>query len=67
MPAMNYEEEVVVLEETCRRIERTPDFIVQGVGIGTDSPKDYGLDTVVVEGPEDVPLVVDALGKKLRG
>lgn len=64
MPAANYDEEVEILLrelEMCARLGIT----VLGVGINTDSPRRYGLDTVRVDSDEDIHLVIEQLGRKL--
>lgn len=66
MPAANYNEEREILEReviTCARQGIT----LLGVGINTDSPKQYGMDTVRIDSDEDVILVVEQLGRRLSG
>lgn len=65
MPEANKYEEAKILRRellTCQR----RGYTVIGVGIGTDSPKQHGLDTVVVRGHSDVPKVVSKLEEYLR-
>lgn len=64
MPYTNYEEEVEILRQNLK-ICRERGIEVIGVGINTDSPKDHGLDTVVVTGPSDVHLVAEKLEARL--
>ena len=66
MPAANYQEEREILVRELATIRKDPSFHVKGVGVGTDSPKEYGLDTVIVEGPDDLPKVVRALQELLQ-
>lgn len=66
MPAANYEEELAILQseiETCRK----KGINLMAVGINTDSPEQYGFDTVQVDGDEDLSKVVAHLKKKLVG
>jgi len=61
MPAANYGDELDVLKrelETYKRMNIT----LLGVGIGTDSPREYGLDTVRVDNKGDIIKVVKHLG-----
>lgn len=64
MPLENYEEELAVLQENIRICKRRG-YVLMGVGVLTDSPKEHGLDTVQLDGPEDIPGVVEALRKRL--
>lgn len=64
MPAENAEEELVILQreiKTCRHKR----YVLLGVGIRTDSPIRHGLDTVRVDGEEDIVKVVKHLEKRL--
>jgi nitric oxide reductase activation protein len=64
MPAANAteEREVLVREvKTCKR----KGYHLLGVGINTDSPKRYGMNTVRVESDADIKLVVEQLEKEL--
>jgi len=64
-PAANKEEELEVLLrqlQLCKRDQIT----LLGVGIRTDSPVRHGLDTVQVDGDEDLGRVVEHLGKRLQ-
>lgn len=64
MPASNYEEELMVLQqeiEECKRRRIT----LLGVGINTVSPREHGLDTVGVYSNADYPLVVKHLSKMI--
>ena len=65
MPAENYSEELAVLQENILLCNKRG-YTLLGVGVLTDSPKKHGLDTVRLDGPEDVPGVVEALRKRLR-
>lgn len=65
MPAANYDEELLVLKRgiaTCAQ----QDITLMGVGLGTDSPRAHGLDTVRVDRIEDVPKAIEHLGKRIR-
>lgn len=64
MPAENYAEELAVLQteiEICRRRKYT----LLGVGLGTDSPRGHGLDTVLVNSEGDYPKVIEHLSRTL--
>lgn len=64
MPAMNYQEELVILQreiETCRRLG----IQLIGVGVRTDSPTAHGLDTVQLDSTEDLPLLVQEIERRL--
>jgi hypothetical protein len=65
MPMFNYHEELEVLQrelETLRRL-RVNMF---GVGYQTDSPKQHGMDTIVIEGGQDLPGLVSGLRSRLE-
>lgn len=64
MPAANKEEETPLLEDQIKRCNREG-ILLLGVGINTNSPVKYGLDTVMVESDDDLASVVDHLGKRL--
>jgi cobalamin biosynthesis protein CobT len=64
MPLENYREELEILQReinTCRQ----KGINLLGVGIRTDSPTAHGLDTVQVDGPEDIGRVVTHLERVL--
>jgi hypothetical protein len=64
-PAANKEEELEVLLHQLKLIKR--DLItLLGVGIRTDSPVRFGLDTVQVDDDSDLQRVVEHLGKRLQ-
>jgi hypothetical protein len=65
MPASNYDEELEVLEreiETCNK----QNVHLLGVGINTDSPKNYGMDTVRVDSDQDILKVIEQLARRLK-
>jgi hypothetical protein len=64
MPAANRDEELVVLNDELR-ICRTKKYSLLAVGINTDSPRQYGLDTVQVDSDADITRVVEQLGRHL--
>lgn len=64
MPAENGAEEKVILERELRECKKRG-YEVVGVGVGTDSPKKYGMDTVIINSVRDVPEVVKELHKRL--
>lgn len=64
MPAENYSEELEILQREiaiCRQLG----IELVGVGVKTDSPKQHGLDTVILNGVHDVPKVIDELRERL--
>lgn len=64
MPADNYDDEKEVLErelKTCRH----KGYEVVGVGIETDSPKQYGLETVHMDSVSDLPKLIKVIEKRL--
>ncbi len=63
-PAANKQEEEQVLLHQLKLCKRDQ-ITLLGVGIRTDSPRRFGLDTVQVDGDEDLPRVVEHLGKRL--
>jgi len=63
MPAENYSEEEPILRRECKLIKAAPDMHAVGLGIHCDSPKEYGLDTVVVNEAADIAAVI----RKLEG
>lgn len=65
MPAGNPDEEIVIINDeiaTCRR----KGYSLNAVGINTDSPRQYGLNTVQVDSDGDLNKVVEQLGRDLR-
>lgn len=64
MPAENHDEELDILQREIR-ICRQKGYTLLGVGIRTDSPVRHGLDTVQVDGDEDIVKVVRHLEKRL--
>lgn len=64
MPAENYHEELRILKReiaTCKR----KGYILMAVGADSDEPADHGMDTVRIDRIEDVPKVVEHLGKRV--
>lgn len=64
MPAANYEDELEVLKRELDLYKRLGILIV-GVGVGTDSPREYGLDTVRIDNKGDIGKVVKHLEGEL--
>lgn len=64
MPAANHDEELVKLQGIIPKL-RNSGVTLLGVGMATDSPTRHGLDTVMVQGPEDVKAVIEQLSKRL--
>lgn len=66
MPAENYTEEKAVLLRELDLMKRM-NMKFMGVGVDTDSPRQYGLETVEIHSVRDLRKVVDALEVKLTG
>lgn len=64
MPASNHDEELEILQREIRTCKRKG-YTLLGVGINTDSPTQHGLETVQVDGEEDVVKVVKHIEKRL--
>lgn len=64
MPAANYTDERNVLEREVKVCARKK-ITLLGVGINTDSPKEYGMETVRVDSDEDIHKVIDMLDRRL--
>lgn len=60
MPAANYDDEVEVLRQEVKNYKRLG-ITMLGVGIGTDSPKQWGMDTIRINNKGDIGLVVKHL------
>jgi hypothetical protein len=60
MPAANKEDEVHVLRQEVKNYKRLG-LTMLGVGIGTDSPKRWGMDTIRINNKRDIGLVVKHL------
>jgi cobalamin biosynthesis protein CobT len=64
MPASNYDEEREVLIAQCERAKRLGIHLI-GVGINTDSPSRYGMETVQIDSDEDIHKVIALLEQRL--
>lgn len=64
MPLENYDEELEVLQREIATCKRKGIHLI-GVAIKNSDPEDHGLETVRIDGVEDVGKVVKALEKKL--
>jgi nitric oxide reductase activation protein len=64
MPAENHDEELVVLQHNIKVCKQEGITLI-GVGVGTDSPTQHGLETFQIDGPEDLPKFVTYLRHKL--
>lgn len=64
MPQANHDEELEILKREIA-ICRQKNYTLLGVGIRTDSPARHGLDTVRVDGDDDLKKVVEHLGRRL--
>lgn len=65
MPDANSEEEVPLLKRELQTLKRMGATVI-GVGVHTESPKQHGLDTVVVSSHNDVGKVVAKLEEYLQ-
>ncbi|AVP43264.1 CobT-like cobalamin biosynthesis protein [Gordonia phage Hail2Pitt] len=65
MPATNYDEELEVLKLEIAYCAKNR-ITLMAVGMGVDSPTEYGFDTCQVNSPKDYRKVVEHLGKRLR-
>lgn len=66
MPALNYDEELVILQREIRYCRKVG-YTLLGVGIRTDSPERHGLDTVQVNEDADIVRVVRHIERRLLG
>jgi cobalamin biosynthesis protein CobT len=64
MPASNHDEELAILQSEIKLCHRKG-YILLGVGIRTDSPREHGLDTIQVDTDDDLIKVVKHLSKRL--
>lgn len=64
MPAANYHEELEILQREIKMCEKL-DIHLVGVGVNSDSPTEHGLDTILLNGVEDIPKVIVELRKRL--
>jgi hypothetical protein len=64
MPAANYTEELEILQREIAHCQRHG-IALMAVGINTDSPNEFGFDTVQVDSDEDLKKVVRQLKNKL--
>lgn len=64
MPMENYDEELDVLETQIKRAAQSGVNLV-GIGIGTDSPKEHGMDTLQLDAIEDMVKVVQELKRRI--
>ena len=73
MPAEDNDTQRSILRSECRRakaMSKLPDrrLHLVGVGVGTDSPKEYGMDTIRVDqnsGDEGIATVVEGLADRI--
>lgn len=64
MPAENYNEELEVLNDEIKIINRKG-YVLVAVGVENSEPEGYGIETVRLDSIEDVPNVVKFLEKRL--
>lgn len=64
MPMENYNEELQFLKKNIVRCQQKGIHLV-GVGVGTDSPKGHGLDTIRYDNIRQLPNLIRELGKRL--
>lgn len=65
MPAENRAEEIVVLRKNVLLCRQAGIHLI-GLGLGTDSPKEFGMDTIIFESAADLPRVMTEIGLRLR-
>lgn len=65
MPAYNNAEELQIMQREFGILKRLGALLV-GVGVGTDSPKRHGLDTMAFNSNDDIPALVDGLRKRIE-
>jgi hypothetical protein len=66
MPAANYDDELEVLKREVDIYKRLG-IVMLGVGVGTDSPKRWGMDTVRINNKGDITKVIKHLEGVLTG
>lgn len=64
MPAANYHEELEILQREIK-ICKDKQIHLVGVGVQSDAPLEHGLDTILLDGVDDVPHVIKELRKRL--
>ncbi|WKW85527.1 CobT-like cobalamin biosynthesis protein [Rhodococcus phage Reynauld] len=64
IPAVNPEEEKRIIVREAE-IYASRGYTVMAVGIGNDSPKDYGLDTIRIDRADDIVTVLVELEKRI--
>jgi cobalamin biosynthesis protein CobT len=64
MPMMNFNEELEVLQREIGILKRQRVNLF-GVGYRTDSPKEHGMDTVVIQDGQDLPGLIHGLSTRL--
>lgn len=66
MPASNYDEELYILKRELNLIERDPSLKVLAVGVaGNTQPMQYGLDTVLYTGTQDIPKLISSIEERV--
>jgi hypothetical protein len=65
MPAENRYEELEILQREIKVCKQLGIKLV-GVGIGTDSPTQHGLDTIQMNSAEEIGVLVDGLRKRIE-
>jgi len=65
MPMMNFAEELEVLKREIRNLQQRKVNLF-GVGYRTDSPKQHGMDTLVIQDGRDLPGLIDGLRSRLE-
>lgn len=64
MPAANREEEGEILGRELAYCKRAGITVI-GIGVNTDSPKRWGLDTIQMDDPSDLKHLIREVGKRL--
>lgn len=64
MPAENYDEELMILQQEIKLCQRLNIHLV-GVGVNSDAPSEHGLDTIQIDEMSEVGKVINELRKRL--
>jgi len=64
MPAANRNDELPVLKSEILRCRESGISLI-GIGVETDSPKEHGLDTLILNSIDDLPKLIAGIGERL--
>lgn len=64
MPAANRKDELPVLKSEILRCRESGISLI-GIGVETDSPKEHGLDTLILNSIDDLPKLIAGIGERL--